>query len=129
MNGPIEDITPTYLTRGVLETLRECDYLANKILIERSKPFQSWLPSLIDPFITLHFPFTSSLDLSHCVSQMPVVLLPVHFDRDPMERPQVPSCQRSVVIRTFITSDFMTGTPATPGQQLPLEVLFVLNIS
>lgn len=97
VNGPIEDITPTYLTRGVLETLRECDHLANQILIEH--------------------------DALHCVSQMPVVLLPVHFDRDPMERPQVPSCQRSVVIRTFITSDFMTGTPATPGQQLPLEVL------
>ena len=32
--GPIEDITPTYLTRGVLETLRECDYLANQILRE-----------------------------------------------------------------------------------------------
>ena len=30
--GPIEDITPTYLTRGVLETVRECDHLANQIL-------------------------------------------------------------------------------------------------
>lgn len=53
---------------------------------------------------------------------MPVVLLPVHFDRDPQERPPVPSCQRSVVIRTFITSDFMTGIPATPGQQLSFKV-------
>ncbi len=32
--GPIEDVTPTYLTRGVLEILRECDYLANQILAE-----------------------------------------------------------------------------------------------
>ena len=30
--GPIEDITPTYLTRGVLSILRECDYLANQVL-------------------------------------------------------------------------------------------------
>lgn len=30
--GPIEDITPTFLTRGVLDTLRECDHLANTTL-------------------------------------------------------------------------------------------------
>lgn len=53
---------------------------------------------------------------------MPVVLLPLHFDRDPQQRPLPPSCQRSVVIRTFITTDFMTGIPATPGQHLPLVV-------
>lgn len=53
-----------------------------------------------------------------CVSQMPVVLIPVHFDRNE----GTPSCQRSVVIRTFITSDFMTGIPATPGDQLPINV-------
>ena len=58
----------------------------------------------------------------HCMSQMPVVLLPLHFDRDPLQRPPLPSCQRSVVIRTFITSDFMTGMPATPGEQLPMDV-------
>ena len=34
-----------------------------------------------------------------------------------------PSCQRSVVIRTFITSDFMTGIPATPGNEIPVEVV------
>ena len=53
---------------------------------------------------------------------MPVVLIPIHFDRDPQQRPVVPSCQRSVVIRTFITSDFMTGIPATPGREIPEEV-------
>lgn len=37
--GPIEDITPTYLTRGVLEILRECDYLANQILAENGMFF------------------------------------------------------------------------------------------
>ena len=54
------------------------------------------------------------------ISQMPIVLIPVHFDRDPIDH--IPSCQRSVVIRTFITSDFMTGVPATPGKQIPIEV-------
>lgn len=55
------------------------------------------------------------------ISQMPVVLIPVHFDRDPINR--TPSCRRSVVLRPFITNDFMTGVPAEPGSvQLPLQV-------
>ena len=63
-----------------------------------------------------------STDAQHCVSQMPVVLIPIHFDRNPNQRPALPSCQRSLVVRTFITSDFMTGVPATPGKQLPINV-------
>lgn len=57
------------------------------------------------------------------ISQMPVILTPLHFDRDPLQKQ--PSCQRSVVIRTFITSDFMTGVPATPGNEIPVEVIYV----
>ena len=59
-------------------------------------------------------------DMMKCVSQMPVILIPLHFDRDPILR--LPSCQRSIVIRTFLTNDFMTGIPATPGDQIPQEV-------
>ena len=55
-----------------------------------------------------------------CLSQMPVVLIPIHFDRPVTGN--TPSCQRSVVIRTFLTSDFMTGVPAQPGKQLPQKV-------
>ncbi|EDL15549.1 mCG6369, partial [Mus musculus] len=55
------------------------------------------------------------------ISQMPVILTPLHFDRDPLQKQ--PSCQRSVVIRTFITSDFMTGVPETPGNEIPVEVV------
>lgn len=44
---------------------------------------------------------------------MPVVLIPVHFDRDPANR--IPSCARSIVLRPFLTSDFMTGVPILPG--------------
>lgn len=51
---------------------------------------------------------------------MPVVLIPVHFDRDVAYRH--PSCQRSVVIRPFITEDFMTGVPALPGKHIPATV-------
>jgi len=60
------------------------------------------------------------------ISQMPVVLIPVHFDRDPINR--TPSCRRSVVLRPFITNDFMTGVPAEPGSvQLPVQVSTLRN--
>lgn len=62
-----------------------------------------------------------SLGYTGKISQMPVILTPLHFDRDPLQKQ--PSCQRSVVIRTFITSDFMTGVPATPGNEIPVEVV------
>ena len=64
----------------------------------------------------------SFLDMLRCVSQMPIILVPLHFDRDPVLR--LPSCQRSIVIRTFVTNDFMTGIPATPGKEIPENVGF-----
>ncbi|MDB5165038.1 MAG: hypothetical protein JWL89_664 [Candidatus Saccharibacteria bacterium] len=53
-------------------------------------------------------------DLNEALSQVPVVSFPVHFG--------TPG-NRSIGIRTFITNDFMTGVPATPGENLPLEAL------
>ena len=64
-----------------------------------------------------------SLGFAGKISQMPVILTPLHFDRDSLQKQ--PSCQRSVVIRTFITSDFMTGVPETPGNEIPVEVIYV----
>jgi hypothetical protein len=59
---------------------------------------------------------------------MPVVLVPLHFDRDPVDRK--PSAQRSIVLRPFVTSDFMTGVPVIPGsEQLPIPVRSKLEIS
>ena len=52
---------------------------------------------------------------------MPVILTPLHFDWDPLQKQ--PLCQRSVVIRTFITSDFMTGVSAASGHEIPVEVV------
>jgi len=92
----IQDITPTRLTKVALSKLREADHIAQKILRESG--------------------------YHRAISQMPIVLTPIHFDRDPLLS-RVPSCQHSVVIRTFITSDFMTGVPALPGDQLPIAVL------
>jgi GMP synthase (glutamine-hydrolysing) len=50
------------------------------------------------------------------LSQVPVVLIPLGFEKG--------DAAHSVVIRTFLTNDFMTGTPATPGSEyLPHEAL------
>ncbi|XP_013772810.1 GMP synthase [glutamine-hydrolyzing] [Limulus polyphemus] len=92
---PVQDITPTFLTTGVLSTLRQADFLAQNIL--------------------------HSSGYYNQISQMPIILIPIHFDRDVVSRQ--PSCQRSIVIRTFLTSDFMTGIPAIPNKHLPLEIL------
>uniref|UniRef100_A0A674MYU0 GMP synthase (glutamine-hydrolyzing) n=1 Tax=Takifugu rubripes TaxID=31033 RepID=A0A674MYU0_TAKRU len=92
---PPTDVTPTFLTTGVLSTLRQADFEAHSILRESG--------------------------YSGKISQMPIILTPLHFDRDPLQKQ--PSCRRSVVIRTFITSDFMTGIPATPGNHIPEEVV------
>lgn len=99
INHQVLDITSTYLSLGVLKTVREVDFLARKVLRDSGH-----MKSL---------------------SQMPVVLIPIHFDRDPLSH--VPSCQRSVVIRTFITNDFMTGVPATPDIELPEKVILEME--
>ena len=91
----VQDITPTQLTPHVVSTIRMADNLATQVLVE-----------------------SGYMDK---ISQMPVVLLPVHFDRDLLCRS--PSCQRSVVIRPFITQDFMTGRAAVPTKHLPLHVI------
>uniref|UniRef100_A0A1I7XT64 GMP synthase (glutamine-hydrolyzing) n=1 Tax=Heterorhabditis bacteriophora TaxID=37862 RepID=A0A1I7XT64_HETBA len=55
-------------------------------------------------------------DLGRKVQQMPVVMIPVHFDRSPAE-PN--SYMHSFVLRPFITADFMTGIAALPGRDIP----------
>jgi GMP synthase (glutamine-hydrolysing) len=53
-------------------------------------------------------------DLIKSLSQVPVVLFPVDFGQEG---------KRGIGIRTFITNDFMTGVPAMPGREMPLEAL------
>mmetsp|Transcript_22775 Transcript_22775/g.45064 ORF Transcript_22775/g.45064 Transcript_22775/m.45064 type:complete len:621 (+) Transcript_22775:87-1949(+) len=48
------------------------------------------------------------------LSQVPVILFPVSFGQ---------TGARGICIRTFLTSDFMTGVPALPGRDIALEVL------
>lgn len=91
----LPDVTPTFLTGNVLASLRQCDDVAMTVL-HNSGHMAS-------------------------VSQMAVILIPLHFDRDQALR--IPSCQRSVVIRPFCTQDFMTGVAAVPGRELPMDVV------
>lgn len=95
---PVTDVTPTYLTPQVLGTLRLCDHAANSAL--------------------------RAAGCSGRLSQMPLVMIPIHFDRDPML--YTPSCQHSIVIRTFLTADFMTGIAAIPGKHIPEEVVYAM---
>jgi len=53
-------------------------------------------------------------DLHYSLSQVPVVLFPASFGL---------KGHRSIALRPFITRDFMTGKPAIPGQDLPVQVL------
>lgn len=48
------------------------------------------------------------------LSQVPVISFPVPFGEPG---------KRSIGIRTFITNDFMTGVPATPGREIPIKAL------
>ena len=53
-------------------------------------------------------------DLNRKLAQVPVTLFPTGFGL---------LGGRSVGVRAFITRDFMTGTPACPGVDLPLEAV------
>lgn len=92
----INEITPTTLTPQVLSILREADSRAQTILHETKYHSK--------------------------ISQMPVILIPIQFDRDTVLRQPQPSCQYSIVLRTFVTEDFMTGVPVTINDQVPAEV-------
>jgi GMP synthase (glutamine-hydrolysing) len=52
--------------------------------------------------------------LHESLAQVPVVSFPIHFGQPG---------KRSIGIRTFLTNDFMTGKPAVPGEQMPIEAL------
>uniref|UniRef100_A0A5K3FG57 GMP synthase (glutamine-hydrolyzing) n=2 Tax=Mesocestoides corti TaxID=53468 RepID=A0A5K3FG57_MESCO len=97
ITNAINDVTVTYLREPVVETLREVDARVNAVL--------------------------SQAKCMRSLAQMPVILIPVHFDRDPANMMGASSILRSVVLRPFVTSDFMTGLAAKPGVDLPLEVV------
>ncbi|MEQ2164198.1 hypothetical protein GOODEAATRI_004140 [Goodea atripinnis] len=62
---------------------------------------------------------------SHIASGKAEVIKTHHNDTELIRKlrdEKQPSCRRSVVVRTFITSDFMTGIAAMPGNHIPEEV-------
>ncbi|EDV23935.1 uncharacterized protein TRIADDRAFT_26341 [Trichoplax adhaerens] len=93
---PVHDITPTTLSNIALSTLREADEIVNSAL----------------------------RDYGYKISQAPVVLIPIHFDRGAAMK--LPSTRRSIVFRPFVTNDFMTGVAAIPGKHIPEEVVFTI---
>ena len=51
---------------------------------------------------------------NHCISQIPVVLLPLSLRNND---------KKCIVLRPFITNDFMTGIAAIPGKDIPMQVI------
>ncbi|KRX82480.1 GMP synthase [glutamine-hydrolyzing] [Trichinella sp. T6] len=92
----VQNFTPTLLTSYVIDVAREVDSLAHGVLKKNN--------------------------LMNAVSQMPVILLPLHFDR-PSGSNDYPSVRWSVVLRPVVTQDFMTAVPAEPGKHLPISVV------
>uniref|UniRef100_A0A158P6W3 GMP synthase (glutamine-hydrolyzing) n=1 Tax=Angiostrongylus cantonensis TaxID=6313 RepID=A0A158P6W3_ANGCA len=89
VNYPVTTITPTYLNAFSVKMLQEVGLI-----------------------VSLGFtPFTFLF-----IVAMPVVMIPIHFDRPPTE---INSYKRSFVLRPFITTDFMTGLAALPGRDIP----------
>ncbi|VDM52789.1 unnamed protein product [Angiostrongylus costaricensis] len=89
VNYPVTTITPTYLNAFSVKMLQEVGLV-----------------------VSLRFtPFTFLF-----IVAMPVVMIPIHFDRPPTE---INSYKRSFVLRPFITTDFMTGLAALPGRDIP----------
>jgi GMP synthase (glutamine-hydrolysing) len=53
---------------------------------------------------------------------MPVVLIPVQFNALKRENVVQGTFLHSIVLRPFITRDFMTGKNALPGRDIPEQV-------
>jgi GMP synthase (glutamine-hydrolysing) len=100
INSPILDVTETYLNEDTVHELQIADHIVYNVLVGRDFSGQPsrHLSSVIDS-----------------IQQMPVVSIPVHFDRNVGEK----STKRSFVLRPFITRDFMTGKNALPGKDIP----------
>ncbi|KNC74990.1 GMP synthase, partial [Sphaeroforma arctica JP610] len=82
VKGSITNITPTCLTPDVLTQLRAADKIVNELLMEHN--------------------------LVRTLSQVPVISFPVDFDSETKNTAGATTTGRSIAIRTFITSDFMT---------------------
>lgn len=88
VEGPVTEITPTFVTRETISQLRQADAIVNRIL--------------------------GQYGLLRSLSQVPIISFPLGFGKPGFH---------SIALRPFITNDFMTGRPAIPGIDFPLEAL------
>lgn len=120
---PVTDVTPTRISRYTLAQLRMADHIATEVNPIFNCNFKLQIIEQCS-----FFPLFQTLLKANClnkISQMPVVLIPIHFDRDPALR--IPSCARAIVLRPFLTNDFMTGVPVIPGtENLPFHVSLLI---
>uniref|UniRef100_A0A8R1I063 GMP synthase (glutamine-hydrolyzing) n=1 Tax=Caenorhabditis japonica TaxID=281687 RepID=A0A8R1I063_CAEJA len=107
----IEDLTRTYLVPPIVTKLQMADNIASDILFGRAVASDG----------------TQLANVGHRVQQMPVVLLPLDFDRD--KTAATGSYKHSIVLRPFVTSDFMTGQAAIPGVHLPEKTLLEMDLA
>lgn len=104
---PIRDITVTRLSEGVIEKLRHADDIVTQTLNGLDANGQR-VPNL-EPSMER-------------IQQMPVVLIPVQFNLMKRENLVAGTFLHSIVLRPFLTNDFMTGQNALPGRDLPENV-------
>ncbi|CAD5210177.1 unnamed protein product [Bursaphelenchus okinawaensis] len=104
---PVTNITPTRLSEGVIEKLRKVDHIVTQVLNGLKSDGAK------DPELPVSM---------HLIQQMPVVLIPVHFGAPDRETTVHGTMLHSIVLRPFITRDFMTGMNALPGRDVPVIV-------
>ncbi|KAF0988399.1 hypothetical protein HZS_6703 [Henneguya salminicola] len=95
---PINSITFTFLSPEVIQLVRKADHIVETILQDCG----------ILIFV--------NLDEKSKICQFPVVLIPVHFDLPPHSL--YPSAKRALVLRPFVSQDFMTGISAIPNEHI-----------
>ncbi|CAD5214971.1 unnamed protein product [Bursaphelenchus xylophilus] len=107
IQSPILDITPTRLSEGVIEKLRKVDHIVTQVLNGLNFNGEK------DPNLPVSM---------HMIQQMPVVLIPIQFGYVDVDNSIPHTVLHSIVLRPFITRDFMTGTNALPGRDIPVIV-------
>jgi GMP synthase (glutamine-hydrolysing) len=108
ITNSIKDITITHINEATIEIVRQADRIVYQTL-RGLNSFDKPNPNLRDSLKR--------------IEQMPVVLVPIHFNRFYTLPQSFPSTKRSIVLRPFLTRDFMTGEPAIPGKDIPFETI------
>lgn len=103
---PIDQVTVTHVNEATLQQLQHADNIVYEVLCGLDE-FSRKSPRL--------------QNIMGAIQQMPVVLVPIHFELQYKAPQYFPSVCRSVCLRPFITRDFMTGRAAIPGRDFPEE--------